>query len=162
MLLLVAVPLSGYLLYRTRFGQWVEASGENPKALDTAGVSVNRVRYAGVLLSGVFSGIGGAGLSLGHVGLFIGSGQTMVNGKGFIAIVAYLFGNYNPYGAFGASVLFAGLDALQIRLQQLPAYDVPESLVQTIPFVTVIVVLVLVGKTRLPEAAGEHYESGEE
>ncbi|PSQ15483.1 ABC transporter permease [Halobacteriales archaeon QS_8_69_26] len=162
LMLLVAVPASWYLLNRTTFGRWVRASGENPKALDTAGVSVHRVRYAGVLLSGVLSGIGGAGLSLGHVGLFIGNGQTMVNGKGFIAITAYLFGNYNPFGAFGASVLFAGLDALQIRLQQLPAYDIPESLVQTIPFVTVIVALVLVGRTRLPAAAGEHYESGEE
>ncbi len=162
LMLVVAVPLSWYVINRTAFGRWMRASGENPQALDTAGVSVHRVRYAGVLLSGLFSGIGGAGLSLGHVGQFIGSGQTMVNGKGFIAITAYLFGNYNPYGAAAASILFAGLEALQIRLQQLPAYDVPSTLIQTIPYVTVIVVLVFVGKTRLPDAAGEHYESGEE
>ncbi|MFB6266116.1 MAG: ABC transporter permease, partial [Halodesulfurarchaeum sp.] len=67
-----------------------------------------------------------------------------------------------PLGAFGASLLFASLDALQIRIQQLPGYDLPSSLVQAVPFVTVVIVLALVGHTRLPDAAGEHYESGEE
>jgi simple sugar transport system permease protein len=86
----------------------------------------------------------------------------MVNGKGFIAIVAYLFGNYNPVGALLSTTLFAGLDAVQLRLQTSQLYAVPDSLVQTIPFVAVIVVLAFVGRTRLPEAAGEHYESGEE
>ena len=161
-MLLLAVPVSWWVLNRTAFGARVRASGENPKALDTAGVSVPRVRYVAVLISGVFSGVGGASLSLGQVGLFIGSGQTMVNGKGFIGIVAYLFGNYNPFGAFGASVLFSGLEALQIRIQGAGVLDVPESLVQTIPFVVVIVVLVLVGETRIPDAAGDHYESGED
>ena len=160
-MLLAATPLSWYVLRRTSFGYWVRASGENPKALDTAGVDVRRVRYAAVLISGVFSGIGGASLSLGQVGQFIGSGSTMVAGRGWIGITAYLFGNYNPLGAFGASLLFASLDALQIRLQQL-GYGLPPSLVQTIPYVTVIIVLALVGQTRLPDAAGEHYDSGED
>ena len=160
-MLLAATPLSWYVLQRTSFGYWVRASGENPKALDTAGVDVRRVRYAAVLLSGLFSGIGGASLSLGQVGQFIGSGSTMVAGRGWIGITAYLFGNYNPLGAFGASLLFASLDALQIRLQQL-GYGLPPSLVQTIPYITVIVVLALVGRTRIPEAAGEHYDSGED
>jgi general nucleoside transport system permease protein len=160
-LLLLAVPLSWWVLNRTAFGRHIRASGENPRALDTAGVSVRRVRYAGVLLSGVLSGIGGASLSL-SLGQFIGTGQTMVDGKGFIAIVAYLFGNYNPLGAFGASLLFAGLEAIQLRLQQVPGYMVPDSLIQTIPYVTVVVVLALVGRTRVPEAAGDHYDSGED
>jgi len=85
----------------------------------------------------------------------------MVNGKGFIAIVAYLFGNYNPIGAFLSTLLFAGLDAIQVNLQVVDV-GVPNSLVRIIPFVTVILVLALVGRTRIPEAAGEHYESGEE
>jgi ABC-type uncharacterized transport system permease subunit len=161
-MLLVAVPLSWYLLNRTAYGRWVEASGENPKALDTAGVNVTRVRYISVLLSGVYTGIGGAGLALGQVGQFIGGGQTMVSGRGWIGITAYLFGNYNPVGAFAASFLFAALDAIQIRIQQIPTLNLPPSLVRIVPFVTVVVVLALVGKTRLPDAAGEHYESGEE
>lgn len=161
LMMLVAVPVSWYVLNRTAFGRWIEASGENPKALDTVGVDVRKVRYAGVLLSGFFSGIGGAGLALGRVGQFVGGGATMVNGRGWIGITAYLFGNYNPLGAFGASFLFASLDALQIRLQQL-GYNVPSEIIGIIPYVTVVVVLAFVGHTRLPSAAGEHYESGEE
>jgi simple sugar transport system permease protein len=159
-LMFAMVALSWHALYRTRFGRWVRASGENPRALDTAGVNVSKVRYAAVLVSGVLSGMGGAALSLG-LGQFTGNGPTMVNGKGFIAIVAYLFGNYNPVGAFLSTFLFAGLDALQLTLQT-RGTGVPGSLVRIIPFVTVIVVLALVGKTRIPEAAGDHYESGEE
>jgi len=154
------VALSWYGLYRTQFGRWVRASGENPKALDTAGVDVSRVRYAAVVLSGVLSGMGGASLSL-TLGQFTGNGPTMVNGKGFIAIVAYLFGNYNPVGAFLSTLLFAGLDALQIVLQ-LRDVGVPNQLIRVTPFVMVIVVLALVGRTRIPSAAGDHYESGEE
>ena len=159
-LMVLMVGVSWYLLNRTTFGRWVRASGENPSALDTAGVNVSRVRYAAVLLSGVFAGMGGAALSLG-LGQFTGNGPTMVNGKGFIAIVAYLFGNYNPIVAFLSTFLFAGLDALQLTLQT-RGTGIPDSLVRIVPFVTVIVVLALVGRTRIPEAAGEHYESGEE
>jgi simple sugar transport system permease protein len=159
-LMVLMVGVSWYLLNRTTFGRWVRASGENPSALDTAGVNVSRVRYAAVLLSGVFAGMGGSALSLG-LGQFTGNGPTMVNGKGFIAIVAYLFGNYNPVGAFLSTFLFAGLDALQLTLQT-RGTGIPDSLVRIVPFVTVIVVLALVGRTRIPEAAGEHYESGEE
>ncbi|WP_436925972.1 ABC transporter permease [Halosimplex amylolyticum] len=160
-LMFVAVAAAWYTLNRTAFGRWVRASGENPRALDTAGVDVSRVRYAAVLLSGVLSGFGGAALAF-NIGQFTGNGPTMVNGKGFIAIVAYLFGNYNPVGALGSTMLFAGLDAVQLRLQTQQILGVPDALVQTIPFVAVIVVLALVGRTRIPEAAGEHYESGEE
>jgi simple sugar transport system permease protein len=159
-LMLLAVAVSWYVLNRTRFGRWVRASGENPKALDTAGVSVSRVRYAAVLISGLLSGMGGAALSL-DLGQFTGNGPTMVNGKGFIAIVAYLFGNYNPIGAFLSTMLFAGLDAMQTALQ-LQNVGLPNQLIRVIPFVTVIVVLALVGRTRIPEAAGEHYESGDD
>jgi simple sugar transport system permease protein len=158
-LMFLTVAAAWYLLNRTSFGRWVRASGENPKALDTAGVDVSRVRYAAVLLSGVFAGMGGSALSLG-IGQFTGNGPTMVNGKGFIAIVAYLFGNYNPLGAFLSTLLFAGLDALQVGLQT-SGTGLPGQLVRIIPFVTVIVVLALVGRTRIPEAAGDHYESGE-
>ncbi|MFC7096548.1 ABC transporter permease [Halobaculum marinum] len=160
-LMFVAVGASWWTLNRTSFGRWVRASGENPKALDTAGVDVTRVRYAAVLLSGVLAGIGGAALSL-SLGQFVGNGPTMVNGKGFIAIVTYLLGNYNPIGALLSTMLFAGLDALQFSLQGQDVLAIPQSLVRTIPYVSVIVVLALFGRTRIPEAAGEYYESGEE
>jgi simple sugar transport system permease protein len=159
-LMFAVVALGWYLLNRTNFGMWVRASGENPKALDTSGVDVHRVRYAAVLLSGVFSGMGGAALSY-NIGTFIGTGQTMVNGKGFIAIVAYLFGNYNPVGAMLSAFLFTLLEAVQTPLQYV-GIGVPRTLVQTLPYVGVIVVLALVGRTRIPEAAGDHYETGED
>jgi simple sugar transport system permease protein len=159
-LMFAVVALGWYLLNRTNFGLWVRASGENPKALDTSGVDVHRVRYAAVLLSGVFAGMGGAALSY-NVGTFTGTGQTMVNGKGFIAIVAYLFGNYNPVGAMLSAFLFTLLEAIQTPLQYV-GIGVPRTLVQTLPYVGVIVVLALVGRTRIPEAAGDHYETGED
>ncbi|WP_440989843.1 ABC transporter permease [Haloarchaeobius baliensis] len=157
-IMLASVPIAWYGLNRTSFGYWVRASGENPKALDTVGVNVNRVRYAAVLISGFFAGIGGTALSLGSGGFFNGAGGTMVDGRGFIAIAAYLFGNYNPFGAFAASYLFSGLQALQIRLQGIA----PTEVFLMLPYIVVVIVLVLVGRTRLPEAAGEHYESGED
>ncbi len=160
-LMFVAVALSWWVLNRTAFGRHVRASGENPQALDTAGVNVHRVRYTAVLLSGVLCGVGGAALSL-SLGQFVGNGPTMVNGRGFIAIVAYLFGNYNPVGAFLSTLLFGGLDALQTYLQTTGIFHVPKQLTRTIPYITVIIVLALFGRTRIPEAAGEHFESGEE
>ena len=159
--MLAVVAAAWWTLNRTRFGRWVRAAGENPEALDTAGVSVTRVRYAAVLLSGVLSGIGGASLSL-SIGQFIGNGPTMVNGKGFIAIVTYLLGNYNPIGTLISTLLFAGLDAIQLTLQARDVFALPSALVRTLPFVTVVIVLALFGRTRIPAAAGEHYESGEE
>ena len=159
-LMFAVVAFGWYLLNRTNFGMWVRASGENPKALDTSGVSVPRVRYAAAVLSGVFAGMGGAALSY-NVGQFTGGGQTLVNGKGFIAIVAYLFGNYNPVGAMLSTFLFTGLEAIQQPLQY-AGIGVPSTLIQTFPYIGVIVVLALVGRTRIPEAAGEHYETGED
>jgi len=162
LLMLATIVLAWYALNHTSFGRWIEASGENPSSLDTAGVDVHRVRYVGVILSGVLSGLGGAGLVVGRAGRFIGSGQTMINGDGFIAITTYLFGNYNPIGTAGAGLLFAGLEALQIRLQQIPFIPAPTELIRLVPYVSVIIVLAFVGYTRMPSAAGEHYESGEE
>jgi len=103
------------------------------------GISVSKVRHAGVLLSAC-SGVGGSALALDRPVHRLGRHDGAR--EGFIAIVAYLFGNYNPLGTLGAGVLFAGLDAIQIRLQQL-GYAIPDTLVQTILYVVVILVLAL-------------------
>jgi simple sugar transport system permease protein len=160
-IMLVVVPVAWYVLKFTSFGMWVRASGEHPEALDTAGVSVNRVRYVSIMISGALSGVGGAALTLSSVGQFIGQGQTIVSGDGFIGIVAYLMGNYNPLGTFAAAALFAGVDAFQLRLQQI-GIDIAPELFGAIPYAAVIVVLVLFGYTRIPERAGENYESGDD
>ncbi len=146
------------VLYHTRYGYWLRAAGENPEALDTAGVPVNRVRYAAVVFSGAMAGLAGATLALGIGRGFTGTGVTMVDGRGWIAIVAFLFGNYNPIGAYLASLLFGATEMLQIQLQTV-GVSVPASLVELFPYVAVIVVLALVGSTRVPAAVGETYES---
>jgi simple sugar transport system permease protein len=145
------------VLFRTKYGYWVQAAGENPEALDTAGVDVARVRYAAVVFSAAMAGLGGAVL-MAHAGSFTGTGDTMVNGRGWIAIVAYLFGNYNPLGAAGAALLFGGLDMLQIQFQT-AGIEVSNRLVNLFPYVAVVVVLTVWGSTRMPSAVGEHYES---
>nr|WP_249191508.1 MULTISPECIES: ABC transporter permease [Halorubrum] len=144
------------VLFRTRYGYWVQAAGENPEALDTAGVDVNRVRYATLVFSGLMAGLGGAVLSIGIGSGFTGTGVTMVDGRGWIAIVAYLFGNYNPLGTYGASLLFGAMDMLQIQLQTV-GISLPGSITGLFPYVAVLVVLVVVGYTRVPAAVGEPY-----
>ena len=155
----LAAVLAWVVLYRTKYGYWIQAAGENPEALDTAGVDVIRVRYAAVIFSAVMAGLGGAVL-LAHAGSFTGTGDTMVNGRGWIGIVAYLFGNYNPLGAAAAALLFGGLDMLQIQFQT-AGIELPNRLVNLFPYAAVIVVLSVWGSTRIPSAVGETYESEE-
>jgi simple sugar transport system permease protein len=156
--MLVAV-VAWVFLYRTRYGYWLQAAGENPEALDTAGVNVVRVRYAAVIFSGTMAGLAGAVL-LAHAGSFTGTGQTMVNGRGWIGIVAYLFGNYNPLGAAAAALLFGALDMLQIQFQTV-GIEFPNRLVNLFPYAAVVIVLSVWGSTRMPAALGESYESEE-
>ena len=157
---IVLAVVSWVVLFRTRYGFWVQAAGENPEALDTAGVDVNRVRYATVVFSGVMAGIGGAVLSIGLGSGFTGTGVTMVDGRGWIGIVAYLFGNYNPLGAYGASLLFGAMDMLQIQFQTI-GIALPASITGLFPYVAVLIVLAAVGYTRVPAAVGEPYDKEE-
>jgi len=159
-LFFLAVPFSWFLLYRTPFGKHLQASGEDPKSLDTAGVSVRKIRYAGVLLSGIYCGIGGAGFAM-NVGSFVGTGETMIDGRGWIGLTAYLIGNYNPLWGALASLFFAALTALQLEIQQLAGIELSSTLIGIVPHVAVLVVLAFVGRTRMPGAAGEPYESDE-
>lgn len=158
LLTLAIVGLAWFVLYHTRYGYWVQAAGENPEALDTAGVDVNRVRYATVIFSGAMAGLGGAVLAIGLTTSFVGSGLTMVDGRGWIGIVAYLFGNYNPIGAFVAALLFGAADMFQVQLQTV-GIEVSATLMGLLPYVVVIVVLTFYGKTRMPTHVGEPYES---
>jgi simple sugar transport system permease protein len=107
------VPVSWYLLYRTKWGLAIRASGELPEAADTAGASVRRIRWLSVLTAGFFAGLGGSYLVLVSVGLFH---QDMTAGRGFLALVAVIFGRWRPLGVLGAALVLGGIDALQIRL----------------------------------------------
>src|SRR6185295_13757350 len=117
LLALIVVLLTGYVLYQTPFGLRLRAVGENPEAADAAGVGVNRMRYVGVILSGVLAGIGGAYLSIGQSSLFT---RNMAAGRGFIALAALIFGKWRPMQTMLACLLFGFADALTIQLQGVP------------------------------------------
>jgi ABC-type uncharacterized transport system permease subunit len=147
------VPISYYVLFRTRFGLRLRAVGENPEAADTAGISVSRMRYSGVLLSGVFAGIGGAYLSIAQNSLFT---RNMTGGRGFIALAALIFGKWHPVGAFGACLLFGIAEAISDQMQGV--VNIPVQLIQIIPYVLTMVVLAgFIGRAIPPKAIGVPY-----
>jgi simple sugar transport system permease protein len=146
-LLYLLVPISFYALYRTPFGLRLRAVGEVPEAVDVAGVSVVRMRYMGVSLSGVLAGFGGAFLSMSLLSAFT---EGMTNGRGFIALAALIFGRWNPVSAFGAAVLFGAAEAWVFRGVELA---IPQEFIQMIPYVLVIVALVGFGGRATPPAA---------
>ena len=154
------VPITWYSLYRTPFGLRLRSVGENPEAADAAGVNVARVRYTGVLLSGVLAGIGGAYLSIGQASLFT---RNMTSGRGFIALAALIFGKWRPVQTMLACLFFGLTEAITIQMQgvvKLPSgEDIPIQFIQMVPYVLTIVVLAgFIGHSRPPRALGRPYE----
>ena len=157
---LVVVPLSWYVLYKTRFGLRLRSVGENPEAADAAGVSVSNMRYWGVLLSGVLAGIGGAYLSIGQSSLFT---RNMTSGRGFIALAALIFGKWRPVQTMLACLLFGFTEAVSYQMQgvvKLPSgEDIPVQFINMVPYVLTIVVLAgFIGTSRPPKALGIPYQ----
>ena len=155
----VLVPLTYYVLYYTPFGLRLRAVGENPEAADAAGVSVNGMRYAAVLISGALAGIGGAYLSIGQSSLFT---RNMSAGRGFIALAALIFGKWRPVQTMLACLLFGFTEAVAIQLQGVHLFggeEIPTQFVQIIPYVLTIVVLAgFIGTSRAPRALGIPYQ----
>lgn len=153
-LMLIAVPVSAYTISRTKFGLRLRAVGEKPDAIDTVGVNVHRLRFTGVALSGLLAGLAGVYLSLGQLNFF---GENMTAGRGFIALAAVIFGNWRPWGAFGAALLFGFADAAQIALQN-SGVAIPSDFLLMLPYVVTLVALAgFVGESRPPEAIGVPY-----
>ncbi|HEY6402853.1 MAG TPA: ABC transporter permease [Blastocatellia bacterium] len=149
--LLVAV--TSYALYRTRFGLRLRAVGENPEAALAAGVGVNSMRYAGVLISGALAALGGAYLSIGQNSLFT---RNMTAGRGYIALAALIFGKWSPTGALLACLFFGFAEAVAIRMQG--TVDIPNQFIQLIPYVLTMVVLAgWIGRATPPKALGIPY-----
>ena len=154
---LLAVPATWYVLNRTRFGLRLRAVGENPAAVDTAGVSVLGLRFAAVLICGLLCGLAGAYLSTGLSANFV---KEMSAGRGFIALAALIFAKWRPWQALGACFLFGLLDALGNRFQNVSigGVDLPVQLMQALPYVLTVVILAgFVGKAIPPRAGGEPY-----
>lgn len=153
MLMLVAVIY--VLLFYTPWGLRTRAVGEHPKAADTLGINVYLTRYINVILSGLIAGIGGSYFTIGSVGRF---DQLMTAGKGFIGLAAMIFGNWNPIGALGSSLIFGFADSLQIKMQILQT-PIPTEFLQMAPYlVTIIVLAGVVGRVHPPAADGTAYE----
>jgi ABC-type uncharacterized transport system permease subunit len=152
-LALLLVVVTAYVLYRTRFGLRLRAVGENPEAADTAGVSVVKMRYAGVLISGALAALGGAYLSIGQNSLFT---RNMTAGRGFIALAALIFGKWDPVGALLACLFFGFAEAIAIRMQG--TVNIPNQFIQMIPYVLTMVVLAgLIRRATPPKSLGVAY-----
>ena len=154
----LAVPFTWWVLFRTRFGLRLRAVGENPAAVDTAGISVEWLRYRAVICTGILTGIAGAYLAMVQNAGFV---KDMTAGKGFIALAALIFAKWKPVNAMFACLLFGFLDAIAIRLQgsPLPVIGrVPVQFMQALPYVLTVVLLAgFIGKAIPPRAGGVPY-----
>ncbi|MDF5721551.1 MAG: ABC transporter permease [Rhizonema sp. PD37] len=158
-LLFILVALSTYILFYTKFGLTLRAVGEYPKAVDTSGISVPRVRYLAVIMSGCLTGLGGAYLSLVQVKYFA---EGMSAGKGFIAIAALIFGKWHPVFSFFACLLFGATEALQLRIQA-TGVNIPYQFLSMLPYTVAILALVgLAGRSKPPAALGIPYPEKKE
>ena len=159
-LLIIITLATWYVLYKTPFGLRLRSVGENPEAADAAGVRVARMRYAGVLLSGVLAGVAGAYVSIGQSSLFT---RNMTAGRGFIALAALIFGKWRPVQTMLACLLFGLTEAVTIQMQgvvKLPSgEDIPVQFIHMVPYLLTIIVLAgFIGSSRPPKALGFPYQ----
>ncbi|SEQ09814.1 ABC transporter permease [Thalassovita taeanensis] len=151
------VPATWWVLYRTRFGLRLRAVGENPAAVDTAGVSVVGLRYAAVVICGILCGIAGAYLA---TALQAGFVKDMTAGRGYIALAALIFAKWRPWYALSATLLFGLLQAVALRYQNidLGGVIIPVQVMDALPYILTVVILAgFVGKAIPPRAGGEPY-----
>jgi len=151
----ILVIVVHYVLFYTKWGLRTRAVGEHPRAADTLGVNVFKVRYVNVIMGGAIAGLAGAFLTLEAVGSFE---RAMTNGRGFVALAVMIFGKFTPFGAWGAALLFGFANAMQTQLQ-FADIQVPHQFIGMLPYILTIVVLSgFVGRTRVPAADGVPYD----
>jgi len=150
----ILVFLVWFMLYKTKIGLRIRAVGEHPKAADTLGVDVYKIKYFAVILSGVLAGLGGAAMSIAVVSNFR---NTLISGQGFIALAAVIFGKWKPQGAMLGCLLFGAAQGISIYLGRTEA--VSSQLLAMLPYIITLVVLILfVGESSAPSADGVPYE----
>ena len=153
MFLLLIIMQIAY--FYTRWGLRMRAVGEHPKAADTLGMNVIRTRYIAVILGGCVAGLAGSYFTIGNVGRF---DEMMTAGRGFIGLAAMIFGNWMPFGSFGAGLLFGFADSLQTRLSILNV-NIPSEFLLMAPYILTMIILAgVVGKGQMPAADGTPYE----
>lgn len=156
-LALIIAAVIWFILYRTKWGLRIRAVGEHPEAADTLGISVTKTRYICVIVSGILAGFGGASMTLAIIAQFT---PTAISGQGFIALAAVIFGKWTPHGAYGACILFGFAQALTVVLGG-GNFAIPSQILAMLPYILTIVVLILfVGKSVAPKADGVPYEKG--
>ena len=151
------VPAAWWLLYRTRFGLRLRAVGDNPASVDTAGVSVPRLRWAAVAITGVLCGLAGAYLA---AGLSAGFVKEMTAGRGYIALAALIFADWRPWRALGATFLFGLMEAVANRYPEisLGPVTIPSMFMAALPYLLTVVILAgFIGRASPPRAGGEPY-----
>jgi ABC-type uncharacterized transport system permease subunit len=148
------IPAAHFLMFKTELGLNIRGVGEYPKACDTVGINVFKIRYGAIIVSGFFGGAAGAYVSLGLLSFFM---ENMIAGRGFIALAALVFGRYTPVGILGASLLFGAGLALESRLQALGT-GIPHQFFLMIPYIlTILALVVFAGKHKSPAAGGTPY-----
>jgi len=153
----IAVAVSILIFSRTEWGTSLVAVGENPRAADSAGLDVGKVRYTAAAINGGLGGLAGAALTLGSLGFFM---ENVTSGRGYIALVVVILGRRAPIGVFLAALLLGAADALQFRVQTL-GINIPSQVFIMFPYVaTVAVLLFSFGKSLDPGALGQPFERG--
>ncbi len=148
------LPVVVFVLYRTTWGLKLRSVGENPLAADTVGVNVTRMRYTGVVISGILAGIAGSLLSIAFINTFI---ENITAGRGFVAFAAVIFGKWTPIGVFLSALLFGAADALQLRIQAL-GLPIPYQLMLLFPYLLALIALVFSGRSQSPASLGSPYD----
>jgi simple sugar transport system permease protein len=139
-LLYALVPLSHYVLYKTSIGLTIRSVGENPESVDVAGINVNLVRFAMVLLAGVMGGLAGAFYSIGYLGMFT---ATMIGGRGWIAFAICFLGNWSPRGALAGTLVFGFAEAVSIYMRSVSGMVFPNELFIALPYMLTIVLTIM-------------------
>lgn len=150
----LAVPVAHHVMHKTRTGLHLRAVGENPKACDSLGINVERIRFLSVLYSGALAGLAGAFISMGQVSFF---SEGMISGKGFMAVAAVVFGNYNPVGVMVACLIFGAAESLQYRLQA-ANIGIPYQFLMMLPYlITIVALCVYKRRSNKPACSGQAY-----
>jgi len=152
------IPVSYFVLYHTAVGLMIRSTGENPEAVDVAGINVNKVRFSVVLVAGLFGGLAGAFYSVGYLGMFT---NNIIGGRGWIAFAICFLGNWNPKGAAVGAVIFGFAEAIAIYMQSIGGGEYfPNELFIALPYILTIVLTVSRKNFNVPAQLGIPYIKG--